>query len=700
MPSSISSTTESDSDSDTSYAPSESSESSDPDWDPGRGDVGPAEGLSGLRTKSFGRHVPWVPPSVMLETTDVDDPLASSFLTIILPLFFSFPKRLADFCKDIPGLSQAAFADMRDAAFEQLICTTTWVCGNARPITMEVINPCLYLHRILMLRLAAGRLRLQEMASTFRLLVLQYWDGAGRPFGRHKAHVLSVCLPEIMNEPHAQDSWIPMLIHFGTLTAEALNHCTRYMSQLVKLLGTLRIPGIERPVAGYSIALHDLGAAHEVFDDIHPAVAAWFPHKPKTAQPIRALYRCVPCCGSPFITYAHHPNPPPCRLVKSRLKLTMQELMWAYGRHLLVHGVACPLCDVTAILDHLGHKGAASYLTTAFGPSLSYFPRKFTSPHLWKALKKKFRESEDEAADADAQKEASLAVDEEAEAAAAAGKTKKPKRARAQGWREAGSRPPHTIRLNPAKEWLRDTTQGLRCATVSDWKKEGLAPPGTTHHKRVRGRIVIVVRQGKATVAEVLWILRKLAICYGGVDLADFAHRFIEYNRRILDPDDHLDEDWIRTMETMGERIIRDYIAILVERFPYACDTKMSGFEKLSAAEREKIVGARYENHKTCHGPACHAAYRHGVHIYRLVPNRQVAMLCHEEGAEHLFSWIYTFLANMGTPANASTQVECRHIAFVLFFGSLAGNPPITVAGKLLRSHNTAYADKKRSAVK
>ena len=137
------------------------------------------------------------------------------------------------------------------------------------------------------------------------------------------------------------------------------------------------------------------------------------------------------------------------------------------------------------------------------------------------------------------------------------------------------------------------------------------------------------------------------------------------------------------------------YHDFLTEAFPWAPDENAGWFQKLPPTLKQQLRAARFENSKTCAAVSCHAAYVHGAHIYKLVRDPQVAVLCHEEGAEHLFRWIYTFLSVMGKN-DGSAWEECNAIMFVIIGGCLAGFPPITIRGRkvrLLRTKNSAYAD-------
>ena len=93
-------------------------------------------------------------------------------------------------------------------------------------------------------------------------------------------------------------------------------------------------------------------------------------------------------------------------------------------------------------------------------------------------------------------------------------------------------------------------------------------------------------------------------------------------------------------------------------------------------------------------GPSLHAACRHGAHARTLCPERSENVHIHEEGAEHLWTWIYQLLAALSMAAQPGL-IEANLIALAVFGGSVCGYLPFSGKGRRIRLKNTAYAERK-----
>ena len=293
--SSSASDSESSSTSDTSFrtSPSSSSSSSPAPADPEHGACD---------------HQPFELP----EDADAEDVL-QAFVPHLLPMFFQRLVRPVEFVKLVRNLRledwQRAWETL-DGTWEVLQSPDDKSpddSGRLNPLTYVVRDVRLWISVNVSLRHASGSM-LPLIGS--RVLVIHYFDAPARRILRYKIVVWFVQLPELMRQPHAVAAWIPVAVHFGTLTSAANARINMWVADvLLPGMASVDLPG-SRSVATEHASCTDLGQAYSLYLGVHKPNTAWFPRPGDESQWSRALYHVLPGCDLRFIDYAHSPLPP------------------------------------------------------------------------------------------------------------------------------------------------------------------------------------------------------------------------------------------------------------------------------------------------------------------------------------------------------------------------------------------------------
>ena len=316
----------------------------------------------------FNRTAPF--PAVLLPPpTASADPIQTHFLSHILPLRFSPPQPEADFVSRIPGLTQQRWTAMVKALFEERYLRKKWD-GDPRPaFAYHIRDLDSYLSFILGRRLDTGRLTDPLPPVDEPLVMMHYTDGLGRPLGRWHARTHTVCLPQLMREAHAQDSWIPLYLNLGRWDTEQQLYFSMFMHHLIGL-DHITIGGHQYRL--HHVSCNDMGES--AFDGVSSAGTAWIPHQgQKAPQPSRLMLRISPVCTSRGIDLTRVPVPQ-CKLVCPRLRFCGAALAWFYGRHAILHLITAVLADIIVALYLTGWVGAASYVQSAFAKGRSWHP--------------------------------------------------------------------------------------------------------------------------------------------------------------------------------------------------------------------------------------------------------------------------------------------------------------------------------------
>ena len=199
----------------------------------------------------------------------------------------------------------------------------------------------------------------------------------------------------------------------------------------------------------------------------------------------------------------------------------------------------------------------------------------------------------------------------------------------------------------------------------------------------------------RCTGAQVCQILRVLDARVGDKQLSELWERVVRYTHDLMYSDRGYDE-----LTAEGEEILQMYVEMLATMFPLERATQDEQWYRQWAtrerkpptdAAKEALATIAYRSWDVCFFASAYMGLRHGAHLRRIIRDPAVARLFHEEGGEHAWTWVYYFVSLMGTVISDSFH-ETDAIAFVIFAGSLAGNPPFSARGRRVRALNRTYA--------
>lgn len=187
-------------------------------------------------------------------------------------------------------------------------------------------------------------------------------------------------------------------------------------------------------------------------------------------------------------------------------------------------------------------------------------------------------------------------------------------------------------------------------------------------------------------------ILRLLDPRAGETRLCEFFERAVTYAHDLMYSD--------RTYADLtaeGNDILQSYVRLLAIEFPLRVPTVDEKWyqnwteKKRDAADVEALGAIAYRSWDVAFFAAAYVGLRHGAFVRRVIPDLTVARKFHEEGGEHHWTWIYFFVSLMGIAVSDGPH-EADSIAFVVFGGSQAGNPPFSARGRRVRAVNRRYA--------
>lgn len=220
---------------------------------------------------------------------------------------------------------------------------------------------------------------------------------------------------------------------------------------------------------------------------------------------------------------------------------------------------------------------------------------------------------------------------------------------------------------------------------VAAWRQRGLKPPPPPRRGKRRPF------RARCSGIEFAQILRVLDARVGGIRLSQLFEDTVIYCHSLMYSDQTYAE-----LTAEGERILQLYAQVLAIMFPLQRPTTEEDWykayaQKASAADQEAIAAIAFRSWDVAFFSSAYVGLRHGAQVRRIIRDPSVAELMHEEGGEHAWTWLYFFVSLIGIAVSDGPH-EADAIAFVIFGGSIAGNPPFSARGRRVREVNRTYA--------